>query len=328
MSLYPYIDKYPELVTGVIKMYQRMGPYPMDPSTVFKTKEDLLEYVNMKGSYAYPGQIVVVTNGELDNSNPSMYTPYIVRSDKTVQPLLSDLHFNTIDDVRNYISNNPDTFVSNEPFILKNENDEYGIYTITEQGEIKQIITSTGAGGNTIIEWKDINNKPTTLEGFGITDGVSKELIQYQTSKNNFMTDILISQNAYGFRFIGIESFEDESGIDMNTEDGDYVIGEYLDIENNIINKNDDSTKVLLTIPITPNMNIDSLYTILNYSGEGTAVVDVSSSIDNGVNWSNWVELPDKTEINYLITETNVMLRFRLTLYGKVILFGFGIGVI
>ena len=324
MSLYPYIDKYPELVTGVIKMYQRMGPYPMDPSTVFETKEDLLEYVNMKGSYAYPGQIVVVTNGPIDSWNPSMYTPYIIKSDKTVQPLLGDLHFNTLEDVKEYIFNNPNTYITNQPFVMKDENGEYGIYTITEQGEIKQLIVS----GNTTVDWKNIVNKPTTLEELGISDAVTKEIVHYQTGNNNFMSNVLISQNTYSFRFIGIEIFEDESGIDTNIEDGEYVVTEYLDTENNIINKNDETIKVFLTTPITPNMNIDSLYAMLNYSGEGNITIDVSYSTNSGMSWSSWIELINNTEINYLVTETNAMLRFRITLYGKVVLFGFGIGVI
>ena len=61
------------------KGYQRMGPFPLDSTSVFTSLALLQDYATNNGS-AYAGQICTVDDG-------SLVTVYKINSDKSVVPL-------------------------------------------------------------------------------------------------------------------------------------------------------------------------------------------------------------------------------------------------
>lgn len=91
MSDCPYIKIHGDKVLGILKMYSRMGAYPLDSTSVFDTYEKMIEYINEPGSYAYPGQIIAVANGTIDATNGDKdYTIYVIKSDRSVQVVNAD----------------------------------------------------------------------------------------------------------------------------------------------------------------------------------------------------------------------------------------------
>lgn len=60
------------------KGYQRMGAFPLDPTTVFTSLAELTDYATNSGA-AYAGQLCSVTDG--------VVTVYKINIDKTVSPV-------------------------------------------------------------------------------------------------------------------------------------------------------------------------------------------------------------------------------------------------
>lgn len=90
MARTPYKELYPNNIFTALKMYERTGAWPLDPSSVFDTVEELQAYIDEEGSYAYPGQVVTVANGTINESNgQTNYTAYVIRSDMSIQSISS-----------------------------------------------------------------------------------------------------------------------------------------------------------------------------------------------------------------------------------------------
>ena len=91
MSESSYTKIHGDKVLGILKMYSRMGAYPLDSTSVFDTYEKMIEYINEPGSYAYPGQIIALANGTIDATiGDKAYTIYVIKSDKSVQIVNAD----------------------------------------------------------------------------------------------------------------------------------------------------------------------------------------------------------------------------------------------
>lgn len=88
MSNCPYEEKNSDRIIGILKMYSRLGPYPLDSSSVFNTYEEMMLYINEEGSHAYPGQVIAVANGTVDPGNgDTNFSLYVVKSNKTAQEI-------------------------------------------------------------------------------------------------------------------------------------------------------------------------------------------------------------------------------------------------
>lgn len=88
MARQPYTEKFSNRSLVVLKMFERMGAHPLDPTSVFDTKLDAEAYISEEGSNAYPGQLISVANGTIDSSNGAKdYDLYVVRSDKQLQKI-------------------------------------------------------------------------------------------------------------------------------------------------------------------------------------------------------------------------------------------------
>ena len=99
-----YEELYPDRITGALKMYSRLGSFPLDSSSVFNTHLELIDYVNAPGSYAYGGQLVAVANGTVGEPNGAKdYSFYAIRSDKSIQTLSDTLVFDTVELAEAYV---------------------------------------------------------------------------------------------------------------------------------------------------------------------------------------------------------------------------------
>ena len=130
MAVLPYLTGNEDKVLGIMKMYSRMGAYPLDGTSVFNTKEELLEYIAEAGSYAYPGQVVAVANGDVANStHTGDYSLYIIKSDRSIQEIGRTLKFATLNDANEYINANTDKV---EPGQLVTITENYKLYIIKD----------------------------------------------------------------------------------------------------------------------------------------------------------------------------------------------------
>jgi len=161
MANLPYVTGNESKVLGIMKMYSRMGAYPLDATSVFNTKAELEAYINETGSYAYAGQVVAVANGEIGSANGAKnYTLYIIRSDKTVQEIGKNLIFDSVDAATAYATANPAAFRAGEVFTVKNDT-RYDLYTFNAAGAAQKL-SFDASTDLPDMEWSSILNKPTS----------------------------------------------------------------------------------------------------------------------------------------------------------------------
>lgn len=156
MSYLPYIQDFPNNAIGTLRMLHRLGAFPLDPSTVFNTRTELEEYVNVDGSHAYAGQVVAVANGTISPKNGAKdYTLYIIRSDMSLQRLANSLFFNDENSAQMYVNENE--MGPGEILTIKNDT-SFDLYVVNNENNIEKIT----------IDWKDLSNVPfVTPEMFG-----------------------------------------------------------------------------------------------------------------------------------------------------------------
>ena len=237
MANLPYIDGNESKVLGLLKMYSRMGAFPLDATSVFNTKEDLLAYINETGSYAYPGQVVAVANGDVTNiAHDDDYSLYIIRSDRTIQEIGKNLTFASVDEATTFIDTSRSSIRAGELITVADANNGYSLYMVRddyslhrlsfEASDIPDVSWSTLQGkpvsspdniddavakkhehtnketldkiseidgqpsydGNKIayksdVAWEKLEDKPTTLAGFGITDAYTSAQVDNQFVK-------------------------------------------------------------------------------------------------------------------------------------------------
>lgn len=330
MANFPYSEKNPNLSVGVIKMFQRMGQYPIDPSTVFNTVDELNEYINARGSYAYPGQIVAVANGDINVESNDDFTLYVIRTDRSIQPINKEfLQFDSVSEAELYIQSNPNSFRYGFPFVIK-EDDKNKIYTISKEGLVEEIVISSNGNiiAPTSVKWADIEEKPTSISEFGITDvptTAQLESVEAVTEmsycENNFKIYSLTECLMKKFDYLILESFSDFSSINTSIEDSQFIIDNYFDAHCRVFRKNDDSKKTLLFNPVSFEIETNMIWSSIDW--EGTGFVSMYVSIDDG---STWIELAEKTEITYPISSHKELI-IKINLIGDVILRNFSLGV-
>lgn len=340
MAEYPYISKYPKRVVDVVRMYHRLGPYPLDPSSVFSTYDEMKAYVESEDSYAYPGQLITVANGDIfDDTNDKDFSLYVVKANKTIQPIMTQVPFTSRDEAEHYINNNPNTFTPGIIFTAL-EAGEYHLYTISEEGIIVPIIINTDGSntgnGNTgsftgTVKWDDIVNKPdylNDLEKIDVDELATKDLVEQCFLVNDFSTNVLIKSQALSFRFLMYETFKTGNSIIPYLADGQVVIDNYINSDLRLIQKDDDDTVSFQLTPIILDMDVSSIYSLLSWKGTGDVSVFVSHSIDRGASWSEWTELVNNDSIQYTVSEVTTTMRVKISMTGKVIINGLAIGII
>ena len=173
MANLPYINGNENKVLGMLKMYARMGQFPLDPTSVFNTKEELLEYINEPGSYAYPGQVVAVANGDINNAElTNDYSLFIIRSDKTPQELGKNLTFSSIDLATEFVNNNKATVHPGELVTVADETNGYALYIIKDDYSLHR--ASFESGDIPDVSWATLQGKPES-EVSDIDDAVAKK---------------------------------------------------------------------------------------------------------------------------------------------------------
>jgi len=175
MANLPYITGNESKVLGIMKMYSRMGAYPLDATSVFNTKAELEAYINETGSYAYPGQVVAVANKETDGVTDSTYTGdyslYVIRSNKTVQEIGKNLTFSTYAEAVSFITDNGDRVKTGELVTVAGD-DTYELYMIKADKSLIRVSFETS--DIPTVSWANLQDKPTSTV-VEIDDAVSKK---------------------------------------------------------------------------------------------------------------------------------------------------------
>ena len=140
----PMFDKHPELAQVMLKYNSRAFQGPVDDTMVWDTLEQLDSYVNMRATYAYPGQLVSVTN--YDESSDSEDASHrdaslvVLRADGTRQILGNDTIFESIDDAMSWLMLNaghaavPGT-VCTIKYALEDGTETYGLFAVIPSGD-------------------------------------------------------------------------------------------------------------------------------------------------------------------------------------------------
>lgn len=322
MPKYPYVNKYPKRVVDVVRMQHRLGPYPLDPSTVFNTYDDLKEYVETEGTYAYPGQVVAVANGDVFSKSPADFSLYVIKADREIQPILTKTPFTTMEEAEKYLADNPDSFTPGILFSVS-EDGIYKLYIISQSGTIEPVVSFVDN-----ISWNDILDKPETVSDLGIPEVATTDEIDYCLLRSDFTTDMLLRSHSMGFRFLANELFKDEQDIDISVDDGKYVVDNYLIKSYSGLFKQDEREVTFHLTPISANLDISSIYLSVQSIGEGIFKIMISNSIDNGGSWSEWKELTPYMLTEYKISEENNMIKLKITLNGPITILGIGLGII
>ena len=171
MANLPYVNLQSEKVLGIMKMYSRMGAYPLDATSVFASVEDLLAYISEAGSYAYAGQIVAVANGDVsDAADKSDYSIYVIRSDKTIQEIGKNLHFATLSEAEAFITLNGKSIRDGE-LLTVGTGSAYTLYLLRADKSLQRV--SFEASDVPDVTWANLQNKPTSAVA-DIDDAVAK----------------------------------------------------------------------------------------------------------------------------------------------------------
>ena len=182
MATLPYVTKNPNKVFGALKMYSRVGAFPLDPTSVFETVADVQSYINETGSYAYAGQVIAVANGTIDATNGSKdYSLYVIRSDKSLQKLGDNMIFADIATAEAYVTANPSIAVPGHTLTVGTESGAYEVYVIKADKSLQRV--SFDVSDVPDVTWANLQNKPTstveqidaavaTAEKFTAADGV------------------------------------------------------------------------------------------------------------------------------------------------------------
>ena len=166
MATLPYIEANPNKIFSALKMYSRAGNFPLDPTSVFNTKEDAEAYIAEEGSYAYAGQVLAVANGTMSSSSPTDdgvdFTLYVIRKDMTLQEVGRDLVFDSTTAAEAYITLNtnyvkPGTAIS----VKTDEGDDYDLYLITPSKTLSKV-SFDAETDIPEMSWDNITGKPTS----------------------------------------------------------------------------------------------------------------------------------------------------------------------
>jgi len=160
MANLPYITEFPNKIFSALKMYSRVGAFPLDPTSVVNTKADLESYINETGSYAYPGQVVSVANGTTAAENGVKdYSLYVIRSDRSVQKVGGTIAFETLTAAETWVAENTVAAPAGE-IISVLVDGVYELYMIQTDRSLKR--ASFDAADIPDISWDSLTGKPTS----------------------------------------------------------------------------------------------------------------------------------------------------------------------
>ena len=166
MAKLPYIDLNPNKIFSALKMYSRAGNFPLDPTSVFNTKEDAEAYISEAGSYAYAGQLLAVANGTMSTSSPTDdgvdFTIYVIRKDMTLQEVGRDLVFDSTTAAEAYVTLNsayvkPGTAIS----VLTEDAQDYDLYLVKPDKTLSKV-SFDASTDIPEMSWDNITDKPTS----------------------------------------------------------------------------------------------------------------------------------------------------------------------
>ena len=161
MANFPYINENENLVLGLLKMYSRMGAFPIDPTSVFNNKDEVLAYINEPGSYAYPGQIIAVANGDISNNiQDTDYSLCIIKSDKSIQEIGKNLTFSSIEEATRFVNSNKSSVHPGELITVGNKDTGYTLNIV--QGDYTLRTVELESEEIPEISWENLQNKPTS----------------------------------------------------------------------------------------------------------------------------------------------------------------------
>lgn len=156
-----YQELYPEKLLSALTYIHREYAAPIDDTSVWNTLEDLQAYLNMPGSYAYPGQIVAVANGGVNAGDDTEFSIYLIRGDKSLQPLSSTKYFGSAAEVEENI----DKMAAGTIISVWNEAlEHHELFTVefTTEGEEKKTLRRQSFNPEDIpdVSWDNLKNKP------------------------------------------------------------------------------------------------------------------------------------------------------------------------
>ena len=152
-----YTDLYKNNIFSALKMYTRTNPIPLDPSSVFNTYADMIEY--LAGPTSYAGQVIAVANGTVGTENGAKdYSFYVIKSDKTPQVIGSNKVFASTDAANAWLTLNKD-FVEAGTVLTVLAGDAYDLYTVKPNKTLKKASFDAATDLPTM-EWGSIEGTP------------------------------------------------------------------------------------------------------------------------------------------------------------------------
>ena len=157
-----YQQKLPQNLKTSLTYNHRMYAGPLDDTQVWNTVEDVQEYLSMEGSFAYPGQIVSVANGTVEEGNGSKdYSLYVVRSDKSLQQINGIKRYESMEEAEADLENQP---VGSTVVIWNEETSKHELYTVDQGADEEKNLNRVSFSADDLPEmtWDNIQNKPTS----------------------------------------------------------------------------------------------------------------------------------------------------------------------
>ena len=150
---------------NALNFFHRNYPAPVDDTMVWDTVEDLQAYIAAPGSYAYPGQIVSVANGTVEESNGAKdFDLYVIRANKSLQKVSGTKSYMSMELAQADLAN---MTVGAVITIWNQEKSKYEIYTCEtaeDPGHDNKKLVRQSFDPSDIpeISWDNLTGKPTS----------------------------------------------------------------------------------------------------------------------------------------------------------------------
>lgn len=296
-----YQEKFPEKLLSALTYFHREYAAPIDDTSVWNTMEDLQAYLDMPGSYAYPGQIVAVANGGMDAADDTEFSIYLVRADKSLQPMSSTKNFNSAAEVEANIDKMATgTIIS----VWNEELERHELFTVenSTKGEGKKELQRQSFNPEDIpdLEWSKLKNRPestvtdidaavTFSKRFAESevtdpenpDAAGEPIISYKSKQLAFVSDIPTTYDAA--KVIGVLSLD-------NIPHGA--------LERCVVVADDDAKDLLTPTDVQPGdtVKVEStkqMYFVKSITDEGALVFeDYTATAASSVPWSGVTNKP------------------------------------
>ncbi len=156
-----YHQKLENRIHSSLLINHRMYSGPLDDTSVWNTFEELKTYIEMPGTYAYPGQIVTVANGTVEKSNGQKdYDTYIIRSDMSLQKVSGSKRYENMEAANSALQN---LSIGDVVLVWDNDNKRHDQYSVDGTTSDDKKLNKLSFNATTDIQevsWDNLTGKP------------------------------------------------------------------------------------------------------------------------------------------------------------------------